>query len=77
LSSAVILPTSEYFPPPFSGRDDEVRALVGRVVGYMGWLATQCCGARASRPGRSTWTPTRAPTWSTACATWPRPAARP
>jgi hypothetical protein len=36
LSAPVVLPTREYFPPPYSGRDDEVRALVGRVAGYMG-----------------------------------------
>jgi hypothetical protein len=32
----VILPTSEYFPPPFSGSDDEARAVVRSVARYMG-----------------------------------------
>lgn len=36
LTAPVILPTSEYFPPPFSGSDEDVRALVGKVAGYMG-----------------------------------------
>lgn len=32
----MILPTSEYFPPPFSGSDGDVRAVVGSVARYMG-----------------------------------------
>jgi hypothetical protein len=32
----VILPTSEYFPPPFSGSDGDVRAVVRSVARYMG-----------------------------------------
>jgi hypothetical protein len=36
LRAPVVLPTSEYFPPPYEGNDDDVRALVGRVAGYMG-----------------------------------------
>jgi hypothetical protein len=32
----VILPTSEYFPPPFSGSDGDVRAVVRAVAHYMG-----------------------------------------
>jgi hypothetical protein len=32
----VILPTSEYFPPPFSGSDGDVRAAVRSVARYMG-----------------------------------------
>jgi hypothetical protein len=33
---AVILPTDEFFPDQFSEDEDDVRALVGRVCGYMG-----------------------------------------
>jgi hypothetical protein len=36
LNVPVILPTSEYFPPPFSGSDGEVRAVVRSVARYMG-----------------------------------------
>jgi hypothetical protein len=32
----VIVPTSEYFPPPFSGSDADVRAVVRSVARYMG-----------------------------------------
>lgn len=32
----VILPTDEFFPDPFSEEEDDVRALVDRVCGYMG-----------------------------------------
>ena len=31
----VILPTDEFFPDPFSGEEDDVRALADRVCGYM------------------------------------------
>jgi hypothetical protein len=36
LNVPVILPTSEYFPPPFSGSDSDVRAVVRSVARYMG-----------------------------------------
>lgn len=36
LTAPVILPTSEWFPPPFAGSETEVRAVVTRVAGYMG-----------------------------------------
>ena len=36
LNVPVILPTSEYFPPPFYGSDGEVRAVVHSVARYMG-----------------------------------------
>lgn len=36
LNVPVILPTSEYFPPPFSGSDADVRAAVRSVARYMG-----------------------------------------
>jgi hypothetical protein len=36
LSAAVVLPTSEYFPPPFSGSDENVRTTVRSVASYMG-----------------------------------------
>ena len=36
LNVPVILPTSEYFPPPFSGSDDDVRAVVRSVARLMG-----------------------------------------
>jgi hypothetical protein len=36
LNVPVILPTSEYFPPPFTGSDADVRALVRSVARYMG-----------------------------------------
>lgn len=32
----VVLPTDEFFPDPFSEEEDDVRALVNRVCGYMG-----------------------------------------
>ncbi len=32
----MILPTSEYFPPPFSGSDGDVRSVVRSVARYMG-----------------------------------------
>lgn len=35
-NAAVILPTDEFFPDRFSEDEDDVRALVGRVCGYMG-----------------------------------------
>src|SRR5215469_2201087 len=36
LSAPVILPTSEYFPPPYSGSDADIRAVVVTVAGFMG-----------------------------------------
>lgn len=36
LSTPVILPTSEYFPPPYTGSDEDVRAAVRTVAGYLG-----------------------------------------
>lgn len=36
LSAPVILPTSEYFPPPYSGSDADIRAVVATVAGFMG-----------------------------------------
>jgi hypothetical protein len=36
LNVPVILPTSEYFPPPFSGSDGDVCAVVRSVARYMG-----------------------------------------
>ena len=36
LNVPVIVPTSEYFPPPFTGSDAEVRAVVRSVARYMG-----------------------------------------
>jgi hypothetical protein len=36
LNVPVILPTSEYFPPPFTGSDGDVRAVVRSVARYMG-----------------------------------------
>lgn len=36
LNVPVIVPTSEYFPPPFSGTDGDVRAVVRSVARYMG-----------------------------------------
>jgi hypothetical protein len=36
LHGPVILPTSTYFPPPFSGSEPEVRGLVAKVAGFMG-----------------------------------------
>jgi hypothetical protein len=36
LTAPVILPTSDWFPPPFAGSEDDVRAVVRRVAGYMG-----------------------------------------
>jgi hypothetical protein len=36
LTRPVILPTREFFPPPFAGSDEDVRAAVRRVAGYMG-----------------------------------------
>jgi hypothetical protein len=35
LQAPVSLPTSQYVPPPFSGSDSDIRALVSRVAGYM------------------------------------------
>jgi len=32
----VILPTPEYFPPPYSGSDEDIRSLVSKVAGFMG-----------------------------------------
>lgn len=36
LKRPVVLPTHDFFPPPFSGSDQDVRAAVRRVAGYMG-----------------------------------------
>jgi len=36
LNVPVIVPTSEYFPPPFSGTDGDVQAVVRSVARYMG-----------------------------------------
>ena len=36
LQGPVVLPTHDFFPPPFSGSDEDVRAAVRRVAGYMG-----------------------------------------
>jgi hypothetical protein len=36
LRQPVVLPTHEYFSPPFSGSDADVAAVVRRVSGYMG-----------------------------------------
>ena len=36
LSAPVIAPASEYFPPPFSGTDAEVRDLVAKIAGWTG-----------------------------------------
>ena len=36
LNVPVVLPTSEYFPPPFSGSDGDVRSVVRSVARYMG-----------------------------------------
>jgi hypothetical protein len=36
LKRPVVLPTREFFPPPFSGSDEDVRAAARRVAGYMG-----------------------------------------
>jgi hypothetical protein len=36
LSASVILPTREYFPPPYSGSDADVRRVVRAVAGFMG-----------------------------------------
>jgi hypothetical protein len=36
LTAPVILPTSDWFPPPYSGSEADVRAVVSRVAGYMG-----------------------------------------
>jgi hypothetical protein len=36
LNVPVILPTAEYFPPPFSGSDGDVRTVVRSVARYMG-----------------------------------------
>jgi hypothetical protein len=36
LNVPVILPTSEFFPPPFPGSDGDVRAVVRSVARYMG-----------------------------------------
>lgn len=36
LTAPVTEPTREYFPPPFGGSDDDVRALVTKMAGYMG-----------------------------------------
>jgi hypothetical protein len=41
LGRPVVLPTSEFFPPPFSGSDGDVRAVVHTVSGYMGLAAEQ------------------------------------
>jgi hypothetical protein len=36
LERPVVLPTHDFFPPPFSGSDEDVRAAVRLVAGYMG-----------------------------------------
>jgi hypothetical protein len=36
LRAPMVLPTSEFFPPPFEGSDDDVRGVVGKVAGFMG-----------------------------------------
>ncbi len=36
LSAPVILPTADYFPPPYTGSDDDVRRLVAVIAGFMG-----------------------------------------
>lgn len=36
LSRAVVLPTAEYFPPPYDGSDADMRAAVHKVAKYMG-----------------------------------------
>jgi hypothetical protein len=36
LSAPVILPTSEYFPPPFSGSDQDIRSVASKAARYMG-----------------------------------------
>jgi hypothetical protein len=36
VQSAVILPTVEFFPEPYSGTEDDARLLLGRVCCYMG-----------------------------------------
>jgi hypothetical protein len=36
LSAPVILPTSDYFPPPFSGSDQDIRSVVSKAACYMG-----------------------------------------
>lgn len=35
-SAPVVLPTSEFFPDPYDGSDEAVRAILDRVCGYMG-----------------------------------------
>ncbi|HEX6453948.1 MAG TPA: hypothetical protein VF060_31355 [Trebonia sp.] len=35
-SAPVVVPTAEFFPPPFGGSDSDVRALTVRIAGYMG-----------------------------------------
>jgi hypothetical protein len=36
LNAPVVLPTREYFPPPFSGSDEDMRAAARAVARYMG-----------------------------------------
>jgi hypothetical protein len=36
LRAPIVLPTSDFVPPPFGGSDDDVRDVVGRVAGFMG-----------------------------------------
>lgn len=36
LSAPVILPTRDFFPPPSPATDDDIRAVVAKVAGYMG-----------------------------------------
>jgi hypothetical protein len=36
LSAPVILPTRDYFPPPYTGSDEDVRRLVGVIAEFMG-----------------------------------------
>jgi hypothetical protein len=36
MATRVVLPTPAYFPDAYSGSEDDVRRLVGRVAGYMG-----------------------------------------
>jgi hypothetical protein len=40
LNVPVILPTSEYFPPPFSGSDGDVRAVVRSATPITTSIAT-------------------------------------
>jgi hypothetical protein len=48
LTRPVVLPTHDFFPPPFSGSDEDVRAAVRRVAGHMGADAAAITVACAS-----------------------------